>query len=673
MYFFSVLNLLTLFFTLVTTTALAAPVFSSKDWILEDTGTYCVASTSMNFEGQSYRFEAALEKSGRYPVEFYIRPATENTATLAFTAPLDERRKIIYSLTRLPQANGTPDVFWMIPRATDSFVTFIRQASALPIRRVEATANKAFNFSLAGSTATMEQLQQRCHPKKNIDILYFEKVFLPNLVTTVDPKKVVPDHTLALRNSYLAGFQAYHSKTSAETELNQLRQNFAKQTKELEEVQKIIAKLEGKDLPPLTAKRTELETKIRQTESQIAQKQQGIEEQKQLRTPAAADLAQAEGVVAPYMPEFNRRSSLVESARNSLNRAKTRLNQIDSRVSQLESEINSLNSELTRLRSQISSKRSELSSAESSYRDAQRDNDRFNESSEYQDRLRRDSRYNSTKWDVEQTARNLQTKQGERNRARSEVDRKRAELRQCQAQAGANCTAQQGALSRAESALRSLDSEISSLEWNLRSKQDDLRRIESRIADSVRSEKENLERREDDARRRYDSTRSDLAQLESRASNISQFDIPNRQNELSGLRSERPVVNQEIRAAELDLSQRQAELETWMNSVDFSTKYAAYTKARDLVAAIDGQIANLEREKSRLTTTLDSTRAELVKVVAAQDKVKAEITKYQIRRSELEAALAGFNKEQERLNKDIQTATGLFDQSKKDFLSALPN
>lgn len=669
MKFFAVLILSTWF----SVQAIAAPIFSSKDWILEDSGAHCVASTSVTFEGQVYRFEASLEKSGRYPVEFFIRPTTESSTTIAFTAPLDERRKVIYSLTRLTQNTGAPDIFWMVPRATDSFVTFIRQASMLPARKIEAGATKAFNFSLAGSTATMEQLQQRCHPKKNIDILSFEKVFLPNLVTTIDPRKVMPEHTSILRNSYMAGSQAFHTKAGAEAELNQLRQNFAKQTKELEEVVKILAKLEGKDLPPLNTKRNELETKIAQIEDQIKQKQQSIEQQQKLREPAQADLSAAEAIINPYMPEYRRRTVLVENAQASLNRARARLSQIDSRITQIESELNSLNSELGRLRSQISSKRSELSSAESYYRDAQRNNDRFNETTEYQDRIRRDSRHSNAQREVEQTERNLQFKQSEQMRTRNEVDRKRNDLRRCQTQPGANCSTQQNELNRAESQLRAIESDISSLEWTLRSRKDDLRRIESRISDEVRNEKQNLQRKEDEARRRHDTIQADLNQLEGRALNITQFDIPSRQNELAGLRSERPAVSQEIRSAESDLSQRQSELETWKTSVDFTSKWTAYSKAKEKVDAIDAVITKLGREKSQLDSNLASTRSELTKVVADQDRIKAEITKYQTRKTELDAALAVFNQEQTRLNGEIQAATESLDQSKKDFRNALPN
>lgn len=670
MKFFSVLFMVTLS---TAVQALAAPIFTSKDWTLDDQGNYCVASTTTQFQGQSIRFEAALEKSGRYPVEFYVRPTTEVPTTLAFTVPLDERRKIIYSLTRLPQASGQPDVFWMVPRATDSFVTFIRQSSALPIRLIEAAGAKAFSFSLAGSTAVMEQLQVRCHPQKNIDILSFEKIFLPNLVTTLDPRKVMRDHTEKLRTSYLNGFKAFQEKTSSEAQLTKLRQDFAKQTKELEEVIKTLAKLEGKDLPPLNAKRTELETKITQIESQITQKQQSIDQQNQLRAPAQAELDAAEAVIAPFRPEHNRRAELVATAQRSLDRAQSRLSEIDSRISRLESEITSLNIELGRLRSQITSKRSELVSAESAYRDAERNNDRFNENSEYQDRIRRDSRHSSTKWDIEQTERNLQGKQQERNRNRREVDQARNALRQCQSQQGANCITEQGNLTRAESNLRSVESDISRLEWNLRSKQDDLRRIEERISSDVRNEKQQLERREDEARSRYSGIQVELSQLESRAANISQFDIPSRQNELSGLRAERPAVSQEIRSSQADLSQRQSELETWKRSVDYDTKAVAYKKAKDKVDLIDSAIAGFEREKARLVDSLNVNRTELAKVIAAQDKVKAEILKFQTRKAELDAALAGFNQEQARLTGAIKDAETQVAQYKKEFADALPN
>jgi chromosome segregation ATPase len=662
----------TLFFVLLSLAqqSTAAPIFSSKNWSLDDQGNYCVASTSIKLNNETLRLEATLSKAGDTPVEFYVRAPSTLTTAVAFTAPLDERRIIIYSFAKHPTSDGSL-LFWMIPRATDSFVTFLRQAELLPMKMLEATQAKTFSFSLSGSTAVLEKLMDLCHPKKNIDILDFEKGFLPNIVTSVDVRKISEELSLALRTAFVSGYQAFQNKQGLESKLATLRNDFSKQNKELSEVLKTLERLEKKELPPLTGKRAELEGKIATGEGQIKSKEQAIEQQKLLRAPAQDELTATEAVLAPLRPEFDRRSQLVQSARRSLDQAQNRLSEIDSAISILESEIRSLNNELSSLRNSISSKQSELSNAESDYREAQRENDRFNESQETQDRLRRDSSYSNTQNEISRIERELHHKQGEKGRLSREVSQKRDELRRCQSQSGADCSNQQNQLNRAESDLRSLESDISSLDWTLRNKQNDLRRIEDRVSEEIRNLKRRLQEKEAETQELVAKIQSQIRDFESRASNISQISIPTRQNELSGLRSERPAVNQEIRSAQNDLSQRQSELETWKRSVDFDTKWNSYSKAKSKVDAIDASIIQLQREIRKIQESLTSLRAELAKVIGNQEKVKLEITKLQARKLELEAALAAFNQEQLRLTNEIQTATSMLAQYKQDFLNAL--
>lgn len=652
--------------------AQAAPIFTSKDWSLEDRGSACVATTAVKLGPDVLKLELHLNRSSQHLLEFFVRTPLTMSQYGAVISPLDERRKIIYSFGPM-QGDAQGNIFWMIPRATDSFVNYLRQQSVLPMRLLEAQAFKNFNFSLAGSTATIDKMIAVCHPAKNISSLNFEKAFLPATVTSIDPRKVQIAQTQVLRDSYHLGHQAFIGKGLREAELKNLKDQFAKQTKELSDVTNALAKLQTKDLPPLLTKKSDLEKKYSQLQASVQQKDQEIAQVTAQLPAAEAALKSAEAELAPIRPEYTRRKQLVDSAQSSLDRAQSRLSVVDQRINNLESQIRSLNNELTQVRSRIQSRQSELNRAESDLQTAENENNRFDERREIENELRNNFSYQNARRDKETYERELQRKYSERNRSARDRDQARSDLITCRGQQGADCSQKEADLNRAENELRRIESEISSLQWRIDSAESDIRRIESSVSDSVRRKKDQLLDRVESARTTVRTIQNDLSALNRRALDIGQIEIPNRQNEMAALRTERPALSQEIRSAEADLSQRQAELNQWKLQNDFDRKWTAFQKAQDGVDNLNGQIAALQKEKQKTLDNMSLTQSDLNKTNDQIAKLNLEVTRLTNRKAELDQALANFNKEQDRLNAEIQNFASALQEQKVTFEKGLPN
>ncbi|MES2855555.1 MAG: hypothetical protein V4692_06820, partial [Bdellovibrionota bacterium] len=115
-----------------------APVFSAKDWRLEESAAgVCIAATTAKSAETALHLEVVLDKSGQSLLEVRIRPEAETLAVAMKTA-LDKKKELVYSFAKLPAEAGGASVLWNIPRGTEDLLAYLKRESKLEVSLVEA-------------------------------------------------------------------------------------------------------------------------------------------------------------------------------------------------------------------------------------------------------------------------------------------------------------------------------------------------------------------------------------------------------------------------------------------------------------------------------------------------------------------------------------------------------
>lgn len=658
----------TLGLSFLASTAMAQATFNpitTKDWVLEDLGAVCLAHTQRVIENQTYRLEMQIDKSAQFPVEVFVREVPAGNGTQYARFVYDKSKGINYDFSPLADASGNVSLY-QVPRGSTALVSYIKRSLSLPVEFVSAgVPARKVDFSLRGSSVTLDNLIARCNAKKALTSNEFEKNFfdLAKLLA-LDPLSLRPDQVARLRNAYLSGHQAYVARDAKQGELQALTNKYMKQLRELDRLKGSLDNLTQKELANLNARKATLDQKIADLDKAIASKQGEIaaKDQELQQRNAAYDAAWQ--VLAPLKPEHDRLQSSLGQAQNSLNSWNNRLGQIDSGIRNTQSEIANLNSEADQVRRQLSSVDSDLDRARRNLNDAENELRRFDPRRELQERLRRQPGYDMNKRDVERFERELQQAERQVDRAERELDQKRRQLDQCRTQPNANCAGEQSAVQQARQDVQRERQDVQRLRGQLQNARQQVDWAERRAENEVRDIENRLRNEESDARRRYSNLESQRHNLDSRLRNIVNYEIPNRQNTINALRSERPSVVSNINSWQGEVASRKKTYDDYKASVGWDAKKAAVDQTAAEVSRVKKELQKLEAENTALANELAKQKKSLASLMKEIEAILAKIEETEGKSAEVQELLKPYFEAKAKLEAEITGLNQLFESNK---------
>lgn len=648
----------------------ADPLVINKDWTLEDLGSVCVASTQRVINTETYRLELALDKSGLFPVETLLRITPDSSGRTA-NFVYDASKKVVYHFA--PQVDAAGNVsYWQIPRSTEALVSYIKRGNSFSVNVISpASPAVKVDFSLRGSSATVDALQAKCSAGRAMTSSDFEKNFLDmTKLAALDPALFRPDQIARMRAAYFTGYAADAAKKLKEKELSALTTKYAKLIQELAKVEGTLDQLNQKELATLTGKKMALEEKIKSLEMSLSAKQSEIASKDIELQGVNAAYDSAWQQLAPHEPEFKRLSGSVSSAQSSLNSAQNRLESIDGDIAAFNRDINNLETEATNKRWRLNSSESELDRARRDYNQASRELNSYDERREIQERLRRSPGYENDRREIGRLDQEQNRMRGDLQGLEREFGRIKSELETCRsAPEPQDCQAIGAQVDAARDQVQRVRQELQRTEAELRVKQSNVERAERQAQNEVHNEKSRLAERERRARGTVAQFESEVSELERRIRDINQFEIPSLQNKVSALRGERPGVESNIRNLKSEVASRRAELDKFKQRVGYDAKRSAVEAAASEVGRVSRALARLEGEKSQINGEIAVQKKALAATMKSIENVLNSIQENQGKSTELKNLLQPYFVGKAALEAEIATQMQRLEAAKVAFNS----
>lgn len=583
----------------------SASPLTVKDWSLDDTGASCVASTSRNIEGQNYRFELSLDKSGNYPVEAWIREVPSASQAKAFRLTTEVKPLQNFAFAPIQDSAGNV-AFWQIPGETEALVSYIKRQTRLVVHGLipngaDVPISKTVDFSLRGSGAIVDTLVSQCNRGKALVSSEFEKNFVPPQAASLDPLSIDESKAAQLRAHYQNSVILNAQKMSLQNELAALNSQYAKQIQELSKVTGTLDQLTQKELASLQTQKTELEARIQQIDQQLSSQQQAINTKEAEVVVANGVYDQAWKVIAPLEPEHRRLGESVQRSKNDLQRSQDLLADVDGAIQDKNSSIMTLENEVSSLRHQLSRVEAEMNSVQIDVQNTETAFRRFDSRREHEDRI-----------------------------ADHPV------IRYCEQMRNNLCDR------TFHNIFNDADREVSM--------------IRERLSLNVDWAQNNLNQRISMAN-----------QVDARIRNLLQYDIPSLRSQVSDLFSQRAASENSVIRFRDDVSAKTSALRSYDQSVNYAAKKADVEAKSAAVVKLQSQLKDLEQEKASMTKSLAQKNKDLASTHKKIQDVLEKIRLNQDRSSELSQALVPYFAEKSRIDGQITQVDSAIQIKKQEF------
>lgn len=626
---------------LISSPAFAQTVFNSQDWGLDDsnpgerTKGNCTAYTAAYFNGaQVFSLQLSLDKSGARPLEILLRPENGNSAERAFQLELADGSYYVWG--RMPKQNGK-DLFWQIPRGTAEFISLVKRYNQM---NVQTPAGLEIPFSLYGGKDVLTEMEKRCTAKQPLVAEEFERLFIPARAKQVPASSMSPEKTNALRATVGRGVEAYQGILKIRAELASLEARYAALTREQSELRAALDQLVNRELPALIRARDEAQANVDKAEADIVSLRAAIAADETRLAAAMADYDVAMRNLAPHVAEHDRLAAIVWSDTQRRDQAASRLSSIQQGIRNTEYALQSsyresedLTRRLGRLREEVRIARIQHADAESALR-------------------------NFEMTAIPAAQQNVRQAEQRYQFAAREVEQRQRALEQCQRGApGADCAAERNELAQAQNRLSQAQMELNRAQNELQQRM---------------YERDNLSRREADARRRVSELQLEENRTYNRISYLNQQEIPRLQNELYIYQSQLPGAERELADAQDTLARSTAAYEAFKRTVNYDYLVSEVNRTNAKVQEIRGRIAGyqqqivLRQQRIREQTAL---RDSLIQRIAATNE---SIRQKRERLEVVTAALVPYEAEKAEVVGRLNGANALLAAISREFEGQLP-
>ncbi len=657
--------------------SVAGLVYENDDWGLHEqnssAGVQCIAANedSSWFRSETYYLEIVkLKNKVNSPVEFTIRVKNNNRKNTGFTATIKgASAPFVFAPV---SGNQSMQIFSGIGANLSQFIELLKaNNNDIEIKGIGGESTSEFSNDGDGFKEVIAEMEKRCNQGAKLADAKFEAFFFNGLPKNIVPTKISQQKSQQLRTIYFAAYDLFAQGKTAQAALDKVVAKYLPAIKELETVKKELNQIQNVDLP--TTQQTLADAQKQQITSQaeiarltalIPQLQAQVSQSQQ-----AYDAAYA--ILAPHIPEHNRLSNSLGNARTSLRDAQNRYSYINDRLNEIDSKISSLESESSRLSSALPSQRSNLRDLESSLRDAERRRSQFNVSSEIDRQLDRHSEHRQLKDERQRLNSHLTNAERDVNNIRGERERIKRSLDQCKTTTPPiDCSQFERALTEANTQVTEKENVRAEISRKLNDTNSRIEDIERRIEREVRSDYDQLVRREEEIRSEHDRVASIVRTNENRLNQI-RSDISQLEREQSGLLSEKPQISAQIRDYTNLVNQAEANLERFNASTDWNRKADNVEKAEDKLSDDKNKLASAvsgkQSEEKKLKNAQVVEQQSKERITLLQNKV-AQLNK---RAGELEESIKPLAEERAPLDRRIEDLKNKLAESRENYLAIL--
>ncbi|MBK7891083.1 MAG: hypothetical protein IPJ84_09640 [Bdellovibrionales bacterium] len=643
-----------------------AILFQSKDWTLFDTGTSCIASTTATLDTINHRLEVVVDKSLMKPIALQISSDTVTAGRLGFESGKE----------RFTRISAPADLYWNIPRDSEDLIKTLKRDMRFDVVSVESgvPTGRKLAFSLRGSSATITELAKRCAglsqvPSEQDDD--FEKAFLPETLASIDIRKQTPATSDRLKSLYEQALTEYRASLATAAELSALNSRYVKELTELGGLQQNIDRLSQRDLIRLQTEKTNTQSAIQQADQDLLTLRPQLTARETELIQANSDYEAAYRQIQPYIAEHTRLENLVTAEDSRLQNANTRYSDIDSRLATANRDIQSLQSEAQSLRHDLSSAQSDTQRARSDYDRASDELRRFDAPSEIRRRQMSDGRLSSIDREISAFDSRIQAQQNALHQVENERNQLNSALLQCRQTAGADCSREQAALVDAERHFQDARQAIAQLQANRQSKMSERDSLQRQIERDVYEIRDRLAREESNARTRLSETERRTSEIESRLRSITQFDLPNRQNEVSRLQNELSIAASDVRTSQNSLQAARTQLANFRRSTGYESLESNVNLKLSRVNSIKSDISKLDRDIKRREATSRDGRKRLAQIDLEIQNTLDLIKQKQSRSADIQKLLEPYELEKASLLQKKAISDQAFNADRNEYAQLL--
>ncbi len=663
------LALLTLF---VVPSAFAGVVYTSGDWELDDTSTRsnpngtCIARTL----GGDDRVDMALEL--RYPknktaaLEMYL--TQENSRVKAWDIIL--RDDSVMALGTLGKI-GRKETYWAVPQKMAAVIAQLQDRKNIKLKTADGSRDPRFELSYNGFKNVLAKLEERCNGKVSVLDAAFEASFTAGNPVAKSAGFTVETTTQA-RELYISAHAVHLSKGANVKEMAALRQRFASQLAEATKLEDTIHRTSTLDIPATQAAQVANDQRETVAQNELQRLAVAIPAHSAAVTSANAVVATAESAVAPHRAEQAQRSGAARRERSNVNNSISRIAQIDSDRSNALANIRSLEIERSQAQDSANRAASALFSAEQQERRDENEFRNFDPSRELRYRLDRNSQYQQAEREFQTSVAAQRDIENQVADARKVVIAAEAKLTGCRSTVGADCTGAETAVTEARNDVARLQG----LERNLENRVAQLRSILTNERHQAEREVEaiRLKLRDDMIRsqERVADLRAAQNRAETRVREISNFEIPRLNDQITAIDRERPLVVSELNRARPEAARLEAEQAAFEQRVGWAAKYSALVNAQNALNARTNELNSALASQRNANNTVAATRAErtrLEQVLAGQQQLLAGSRSRLI---EVRVSLEPFEAERGRIEMVAGQLDGQFKDLAAQFATRLP-
>lgn len=674
--------------------AQAKVVYRSANWALDDLSdainpnANCVMQTQAIIGKNVWQLEISHAKGLPGVTEIMIRQtASAQSSAGTWSTTTAAGGNFVFAPAG-KSADGKSTLTWLVPQDTQALLAQFEANKDLPIKAADGASRTSYRFYNVGYTAVKAEMLKRClAPGATLVDTAFEKAFLKPQASPINPNGLAAETVTELRSLLTEAFKVRQDIGANSAAFRALQTQYQAPLALAQTLSGTITQLTQTDIPGLQAQQQQNEALEASSKQELARLTALIPSQ-ETALKSAADLKdRTYNVIQPYLNDHENLSDAVDASSSAVQSYSGRLSQIDSSLSSLNAQLRNLTSELSTQQSNLRSAQSEASSADSQYSSAysdqqraQRDFDAFDPNYEMRRRLQSDWSYSSAVSNLESARRDAQRAQEEWKRAVADRDAKERAVQSCQATPGADCSSQQSewkvavaVAERAESNYRPLESRISSLESDVRRAQDNVAYQVNQIRGELGRRLSDANSRLNGAQRRRDAADRQVQAISQRISSIQGYELPNTQNQISSLDSERPQVSAQLAGAQAQLSTAQRNLASFEQRVGWDAKLAAYNSAD---SAWRARTRELNASRSGVATaqsniqSAQTLRPQLAQALADKQALLAQT---QAQLVDVRQQLAPYEAEAARLQGQGQSLQASFDGLSVQFDSKLPH
>lgn len=663
------LALLTLF---VVPTAFAGVVYTSGDWELDDTSTRsnpngtCIARTLGGDDRVDMALELRYPKNKKAALEMYL--TQEYSKVKAWDIIL--RDESVMALGTVGKV-GRKETYWAVPQKMAALIAQLQDRKDIKLKTADGSRDPRFVLSADGFKNVLAKLEERCNGKVAVLDAGFESSFTSGNPVAKSAGFTV-DTTNQARELYIAAHAVHLSKGANTAEMTALRQRFATQLAEATKLEDTIQRTASIDIPATQSAQGANDQRETVAQNELQRLAVAIPALSNAVTAANSVVATAEAAVAPLRTEYNQRASAASSARQSVNNSLARIDQLDSQRANALASIRSLESERSMAQDSANRASRELFSAEQEERRAESEFRNFDPGRELRYRLDRSSEYQRAEREFQSSVAAQRDAENQVADARRVQAAAEAKLTGCRSTAGADCTGAEAAVTDAANEVTRLQG----IERNLENRVAQLRSILNRERQQAEREVEAIRMKLGNdmnrAQQRVSELRAAQNRAETRVREISNFEIPRLNDQITAVDRERPLVVSELNRARPEAARLEAELEAFDRRVGWTPKYTALQNAQRALNARTSELNSALASQRNANNTVAATRAERIRLEQVLVGQQQLLASSRARLVEVRVSLEPFEAERSRIETVAGQLDGQFNDLAAQFAARLP-